>query len=234
MSPDSLSVIVRTAGYLGLLQAAGAVLFLLQFRAHLDASRDGVRVLGVKAALLTMPCIIAHLLLDAARMAGEYQGMTDPELLRLALQSGSGAAHALQLAGLALIAVGLRRDNGWPASGAGAALAILAFISFTVTPFSCITFGVVMGLVWLSVVPPTNGIIAVMFGTKWLATLAGFAFLSHQVGGFLGAWLGGILFDRFGSYDPVWWLSIALGVASALINLPIIEKPISRPAMATA
>jgi MFS family permease len=114
------------------------------------------------------------------------------------------------------------------------ALAILAFISFPVTPFSCITFGVVMGLVWLSVVPPTNGIIAVMFGTKWLATLAGFAFLSHQVGGFLGAWLGGILFDRFGSYDPVWWLSIALGVASALINLPIIEKPISRPAMATA
>jgi MFS family permease len=114
------------------------------------------------------------------------------------------------------------------------ALAILAFISFPVTPFSCIAFGVVMGLVWLSVVPPTNGIIAVMFGTKWLATLAGFAFLSHQVGGFLGAWLGGILFDRFGSYDPVWWLSIALGVASALINLPIIEKPISRPAMATA
>jgi predicted MFS family arabinose efflux permease len=114
------------------------------------------------------------------------------------------------------------------------ALAILAFISIPVTPFSCITFGVVMGLVWLSVVPPTNGIIAVMFGTKWLATLAGFAFLSHQVGGFLGAWLGGILFDRFGSYDPVWWLSIALGVASALINLPIIEKPISRPAMATA
>jgi predicted MFS family arabinose efflux permease len=114
------------------------------------------------------------------------------------------------------------------------ALAILAFISSPVTPFSCIAFGVVMGLVWLSVVPPTNGIIAVMFGTKWLATLAGFAFLSHQVGGFLGAWLGGILFNRFGSYDPVWWLSIALGVASALINLPIIEKPISRPAMATA
>jgi MFS family permease len=114
------------------------------------------------------------------------------------------------------------------------ALAILAFISSPVTPFSCIAFGVVMGLVWLSVVPPTNGIIAVMFGTKWLATLAGFAFLSHQVGGFLGAWLGGILFARFGSYDPVWWLSIALGVASALINLPIIEKPISRPAMATA
>ncbi len=89
-----------------------------------------------------------------------------------------------------------------------------------------------MGLVWLSVVPPTNGIIVVMFGTRWLATLAGFAFLSHQIGGFLGAWLGGVLFDRFGSYDPVWWLSIALGVASALINMPIVEKPVSRPAIA--
>jgi len=114
------------------------------------------------------------------------------------------------------------------------ALAILAFISFPVTPFSCIAFAVVMGLVWLSVIPPTNGIIAVMFGTRWLGTLAGFAFLSHQIGGFLGAWLGGILFDRFGSYDPVWWLSIALGILSALINLPIVEKPVSRPAAAMA
>ncbi len=108
------------------------------------------------------------------------------------------------------------------------AVAIFAFISFPVTPFSAIAFAVVMGLVWLSVVPPTNGIIAVMFGTRWLGTLAGFAFLSHQIGGFLGAWLGGIVYDRFGSYDPVWYLSIALGIFSALINMPIVEKPVSR------
>jgi MFS family permease len=108
------------------------------------------------------------------------------------------------------------------------ALAILAFITFPVTPLSCIAFGVVMGLVWLSVVPPTNGIIAVMFGTRWLGTLAGFAFLSHQIGGFLGVWLGGVLFDRFGSYDPVWWLSILLGVFSALVNMPIVEEPVAR------
>jgi MFS family permease len=110
------------------------------------------------------------------------------------------------------------------------ALAIFAFISIPVTPLTCVVFGAVMGLVWLSVVPPTNGIIVVLFGTRWLGTLAGFAFFSHQVGGFLGAWLGGIAFDRFGSYDPVWWLSIGLGVASALINLPIVEQPVSRPA----
>jgi MFS family permease len=114
------------------------------------------------------------------------------------------------------------------------ALAIFAFISVPVTPVTAIAFGMVMGLVWLSVVPPTNGIIAVMFGTRWLGTLVGFAFFSHQIGGFLGAWLGGVVFDRTGSYDAVWWLSILLGVLSALINLPIVEKPVSRLAAVPA
>ncbi len=114
------------------------------------------------------------------------------------------------------------------------AAAILAFISFPVTPITCIAFGAVMGLMWLSTVPPTNGIIALMFGTRWLATLAGFAFFSHQVGGFLGVWLGGIVFDRTGSYDAVWWLAILFGVLSALINLPIVEKPVARMAAVPA
>ena len=114
------------------------------------------------------------------------------------------------------------------------AAAILVFISLPVTPFSCIAFGAIMGLMWLSTVPPTNGIIAVMFGTRWLATLAGFAFFSHQVGGFLGVWLGGIVFDRTGSYDPVWWLAILFGVLSALINMPIVEGPVSRVAAVPA
>ena len=114
------------------------------------------------------------------------------------------------------------------------AAAILVFISLPVTPFSCIAFGAIMGLMWLSTVPPTNGIIAVMFGTRWLATLAGFAFFSHQVGGFLGVWLGGIVFDRTGSYDPVWWLAILFGVLSALINMPIVERPVSRVAAVPA
>jgi MFS family permease len=111
---------------------------------------------------------------------------------------------------------------------AARAAAILAFIWFPVTPVTCIVFGAVMGALWLSTVPPTNGIIALMFGTRWLGTLAGFAFLSHQVGGFLGAWLGGVVFERTGSYNAVWWLSILLGVLSALINMPIVEKPVSR------
>jgi len=114
------------------------------------------------------------------------------------------------------------------------AAAILAFISFPATPFTCIMFGAIMGLMWLSTVPPTNGIIALMFGTRWLATLAGFAFFSHQVGGFLGVWLGGLVFDRTGSYNMVWWLAGLFGVLSALINVPIVEKPVARLAVAPA
>ena len=114
------------------------------------------------------------------------------------------------------------------------AAAVFGFIIFPVTPFSSILFGAVMGLLWLSTVPPTNGIIALIFGTRWLATLAGLAFFSHQVGGFLGVWLGGVAFVRTGSYDVVWWLSILFGVLSAVINLPIVEKPVVRAAAAPA
>jgi MFS family permease len=113
-------------------------------------------------------------------------------------------------------------------------LAILAFIMLPPSPASSIVFGAAMGLLWLSTIPPTSGLVALMFGTRWLAMLFGFAFFSHQVGGFLGVWLGGVLFERFGSYDLVWWISIALGVASAVINLPIVERPVVRPAPAAA
>jgi MFS family permease len=114
------------------------------------------------------------------------------------------------------------------------AAAVLAFISFPVTSASALIFGATMGLLWLSTVPPTNGLVALMFGTRWLAMLAGFAFFSHQVGGFLGVLLGGIVYERTGSYDAVWWLSVLFGVLSGLINLPIVEKPVMRPAAAVA
>ena len=109
------------------------------------------------------------------------------------------------------------------------ALSILAFISFPITTFSAVAFGAISGLTWLSTVPPTSALVALMFGTRWFATLYGFAFVSHQVGGFLGVWLGGIVFEKFGSYTPIWWLSILFGVLSALINLPIVEEPVARP-----
>lgn len=109
------------------------------------------------------------------------------------------------------------------------ALATVAFISFPVTPFSAIAFGAVSGLLWLSSVPPTSALVSLMFGTRWFSTLYGFAFVSHQVGGFLGVWLGGVVFEQYGSYTPIWWLSVAFGVLSALINLPIVEAPVARP-----
>jgi MFS family permease len=114
------------------------------------------------------------------------------------------------------------------------AVAILVYIMLPPSPATTVIFGAVLGLLWLSTVPPTSGLIAVMFGTRWLAMLFGFSFFSHQVGGFLGVWLGGLLFERTGSYDVVWWLAILLGLLSAVINLPIVEKPVVRPVAAAA
>jgi MFS family permease len=116
----------------------------------------------------------------------------------------------------------------------GRALAIVAFIMLPASPASTLIFGAITGLLWLSTVPPTSGLVALMFGTRWLSMLFGFAFFRHQVGGFLGVWLGGLLFESTGSYDVVWWLAAFFGMASAVINLPIVEKPVARAATAAA
>ena len=108
------------------------------------------------------------------------------------------------------------------------ALSIVVFILMPPSAVGTLIFGAVTGLLWLSTVPPTSALVALMFGTRWMTMLFGFAFFSHQVGGFLGVLLGGFVFERWGSYDPVWWLSVFFGVLSALINLPIVEKPVVR------
>jgi MFS family permease len=114
------------------------------------------------------------------------------------------------------------------------AVAIAGFLLVPVTPTSAMTFGAVMGLLWLSTVPLTSGLVALMFGMRYMATLFGFVFFSHQVGSFLGVWLGGYLYERTGSYDVVWWLGVALGIFAALVNLPIREQPVQRLAAAPA
>src|SRR5476651_2423298 len=114
------------------------------------------------------------------------------------------------------------------------ALSIVAFVLLPTSTITTLIFGAVTGLLWLSTVPPTSGLVALMFGTRWMTMLFGFAFFSHQVGGFLGVLLGGFVFERWGSYDPVWWLSVFFGVLSALINLPIVEKPVVRAVPAAA
>jgi MFS family permease len=112
----------------------------------------------------------------------------------------------------------------------GRAMVIALFVFLPLTPASVYAFAVALGLLWLSTVPPTNGIVAQIFGVRYLAMLSGFTFFSHQIGSFLGAWLGGVLYDTTGSYDLVWYLSIALGLIAGLINLPIDEREIARPA----
>ena len=108
------------------------------------------------------------------------------------------------------------------------AVAITAFILAPLTPLSVYVFSAVIGFLWLSTVPLTNAVVAQIFGAQHLSMLSGFVFFSHQVGSFLGVWLGGKLYDATGSYDVVWWLAIALGLAAMLANLPVREGPILR------
>jgi len=114
----------------------------------------------------------------------------------------------------------------------GRSVVIALFLWLPLSVASVYAFAIALGLLWLSTVPPTNSIVAQIFGVRYLAMLSGFTFLSHQIGSFLGAWLGGRLYDTTGSYDVVWWLAIALGVAAGLINLPIDEREIRRPVAA--
>ncbi|OSZ67435.1 MFS transporter [Hydrogenophaga sp. IBVHS2] len=117
------------------------------------------------------------------------------------------------------------------------AVVIAVFLWAPLSPTSVYIFSAVMGLLWLSTVPPTNATVAQIFGVAHLSMLGGFVFFSHQIGSFMGVWLGGVLYDQTGSYDVVWYISIALGVFAGLINLPVREAPIARgpsPAGASA
>lgn len=149
-----------------------------------------------------------------------------------------------QVASYALALIGLFNVFGTYAAGAlGQRLAkrhILAFIYFAravaisvflivpLSPASVYVFSAVMGVLWLSTVPPTNAVVAQIFGVAHLSMLGGFVFFSHQIGSFMGVWLGGVLYDQTGSYDIVWYIAIALGVFAALINLPVRESAIVR------
>jgi MFS family permease len=113
---------------------------------------------------------------------------------------------------------------------AARSVAIVLFLLAPLTPTSVYIFSAVMGLFWLSTVPPTNASVAQIFGVAHLSMLSGFIFFSHQIGSFMGVWLGGYLYDKTGSYNIVWYLAVALGVFAALVNLPVRESPIVRKA----
>ncbi len=110
------------------------------------------------------------------------------------------------------------------------AVVISIFIAAPLSPVSVYLFAAVMGVLWLSTVPPTNAAVAQIFGIQHLSMLSGFIFFSHQIGSFMGVWLGGYMYDRTGSYDIVWYVAIALGIFAGLVNLPVREAPIVRTA----
>ena len=152
-----------------------------------------------------------------------------------------------QVAGYALALIGLFNVFGTYAAGAlgqrmakknilafiyfARAIVITVFIAAPLSPMSVYIFASIMGLLWLSTVPATNAAVAQIFGVAHLSMLSGFVFFSHQIGSFLGVWLGGVLYDRTGSYDIVWYITIGLGVFAGLINLPVREAPIQRPSL---
>ncbi|RPE72792.1 putative MFS family arabinose efflux permease [Tibeticola sediminis] len=149
-----------------------------------------------------------------------------------------------QVASYALALIGLFNVLGTYAAGAlgqrlakrhilafiylARSVAISVFLLLPLTPASVYVFAAVMGVLWLSTVPPTNAAVAQIFGVAHLSMLGGFVFFSHQIGSFMGVWLGGLLYDRTGSYDIVWWIAIALGIVAALVNLRVNEQPIRR------
>ena len=151
-----------------------------------------------------------------------------------------------QVASYALALIGLFNVFGTYAAGAlgqrlqkknilsfiyfARAVVIAVFVLAPLSPASVYIFASVMGLLWLSTVPPTNAAVAQIFGIAHMSMLSGFVFFSHQIGSFMGVWLGGVLYDKTGSYDVVWYIAIALGVFAGLVNLPVKEAPIARPA----
>ena len=108
----------------------------------------------------------------------------------------------------------------------GRTIAAIAFIMLPITPTSVVIFSIVMGSLWLATVPLTSGIIGYIYGLKFMGTLYGIVFLSHQIGSFVGVWLGGLFYDIYGSYDLVWWVGIGVGAFSAIIHLPVKEIPL--------
>lgn len=108
---------------------------------------------------------------------------------------------------------------------AGRTVAAAAFIVLPMTPTTVMVFSAVMGALWLATVPLTSGLVAHIYGLRYMGTLYGIVFFSHQLGSFLGVWLGGVMYDAYGSYDVVWWVGVGVGAFSALIHLPVNEKP---------
>ncbi|WP_295047892.1 MFS transporter [uncultured Paracoccus sp.] len=186
--------------------------------------------------------ITAHFPAMVTEMCGPINPMGTLASIGITTTSALGAA-AISLIGLANIAgsilagwLGKRYTRKYLLAGIYTlrTIAAAAFILLPITPVSVVIFSIVMGALWLATVPLTSGLIAYIYGLRYMGTLYGFVFLSHQLGSFLGVWLGGALYDAHGDYTLVWWVGVGVGALSALIHLPVREAPARLPAATAA
>jgi len=217
----------QTAGKAELEESIGQVIT----RAFRDPSYTLI-FLGFFSCGYQLAFITAHF----PAMITEMCGAIDPSgtLASLGVTSTSTlGAIAISLIGLANIAgtllagwAGKRYSKKYLLAGiyTGRTIAAALFIAFPITPTTVIIFSVVMGALWLATVPLTSGLVAHLYGLRYMGTLYGIVFFSHQLGSFLGVWLGGRLYDVYGSYTAVWWVGVAVGAFSAVVHLPIREN----------
>ena len=173
----------------------------------------------------------------------QFIGVHLPSFLRDRQLSAGVAVTALALIGLFNVfgtyvagQLGARYTKKYLLSGIYTlrSVVIVIFLLMPITPLSVYLFAAAIGFLWLSTVPLTSGIVAHIFGVRYMSMLIGSVFFSHQMGSFTGVWLGGYLFDKTGSYNTVWMVAIALGIFAALINWPIREEPVARLTAAPA
>ncbi len=184
--------------------------------------------------------ITAHFPAMITEMCGPISPLGTLASIGITTTSALGAI-AISLIGLANIAgsilsgwLGKRYTKKYLLAGIYTlrTIASAAFILTPITPATVIVFSLVMGALWLATVPLTSGLVAHIYGLRYMGTLYGFVFLSHQIGSFLGVWLGGALYDAYGNYTTVWWVGVGVGAFSALIHLPVREEPSRLPAAA--
>ncbi|MEP2030319.1 MAG: MFS transporter [Paracoccaceae bacterium] len=182
--------------------------------------------------------ITAHFPAFVTEMCGPIVAGTTLHAMGVTTTSALGAV-AISLIGLANIAgtlaagwAGKRYSRKYLLAGVYAARTVVAsiFIMFPITPTTVILFSVAMGSLWLATIPLTSGLVAYIYGLRYMGTLYGIVFLSHQLGSFLGIWLGGRMYDAYGDYTLVWWIGVGVGAFSAIIHLPVREKPMVRAA----
>ena len=212
-------------------------------QALLQAFRDpsfSLIFLGFFSCGYQLAFITAHFPAMVTEMCGAISPNGYLAALGITTTSALGAV-AIAVIGLANIAgtiaaawAGKRWTKKYLLAGIYLARTVIAatFILMPITPASVLIFSLLMGALWLATVPLTSGLVAHIYGLRYMGTLYGFVFLSHQIGGFLGVWLGGALYDVYGDYTLVWWVGVAVGAFSALVHLPIREKPINAPLMA--